>query len=1051
MPAASLEGNPTRRAGHGPPRQGWGVRRAGVITCLLLVLACQKDTARPSARSPAGGSGGPAPAGGSGGESPGGAGGGGDGGAGGSGGIAGAGGGAGDGGTGGHLDTRIAAHDRLGEVVPAIARAVLSSPDGKLLAVGTQAVPYADAAHFGHDGPANAAGYHVHGGLVLLDASRGTVRVVGEADGLPESDFLDGATPAGKGASPLLDLAWITPGESLAAAAGEHLVRVARSSARGWDVTALALRAAGAEADAHVARVLLVEDELWVGTDRGIAVLDAATLGVNRWVVPADAHVDVRALAAAVFESGAAVVALITTPGAPVPSAVVLVEQDRGVSVWPLPEGQTPVSLLALDGAILVGARTADGHGALHAFLQTATRGVELQRDVVPPARLESAVSPLVPVHMAHDPDAGTIVVSGDDPRRMIELDFDPLRTLVTPARRRFRDGDAYLSVLPDRLTLLAREPSGDLLLAGTRACDAGGQRPVPLLRLRGPADQQRLSLPWVGSVRSVAGQVNESVLWLSLRDEGPDLACQGLPVTQAVCRVKSDGSCELFVPTPNHASAVDPWDFVTETAFGATTSGPPRLALATDGGPWYVRFGEVARGLAPPELPSPFVGSGASAAWGEGGQLWMGSRMEWRAAPEGEDEELFNDRGDHGLGLVELNPSGTLGRVQRFVRRAADVSPIDVPGLPSNTVLDVLALEGGRVVVALGIEREGSARDRRLAPQHRGDVRGGVAVIEDGTVRVLQATGFTPGDVVALARGPAGELVALDAEAGLLDLDLDRGEARLREPAPWRAPERALSLAVGAIGTVAIGTTAGLWLDDGTGLTAVGQDVARGFVWSVAFDPAGLLLAGSDRGLVRVALAGHALPAQAGPSGPLEREVWALPPACDGGQGCVCVGDGDCRSYLECRCDPGGQFCSCNAAQPAACEVDPGSLDCACPRFGADPCGAGLVCTCDAQQCRCRQPPDECGGHPGCACTTISDCDPDPLLGLACVNGTCWNAECVGTCGCETDTGCPPGLQCTDMACVLPCASTCSCSTPSGCPDSQRCEDPSGSPICVP
>lgn len=1030
------------------------MRRTGVVLAgLLLAVACGKDpVVRPPPGGGSGGSGG-TPEGGSGGGGAGGpfggSGGGGAGGAAGS--EGGSGGEAGSGGTGGSgPDPRIAAHDRLGAVLPALPRAVLTSADGALLVVGTEPVPFQDGAVFGHEEPPNAAGYHVHGGLLLLDLEHGTPVVVDERDGLPETEHVDAAgAPAGTGAATILDLAWIVEGESIAAAAGEHLLRLVRSRTGGWDVTSLALRAPGADRDARVSRVLLAEDELWVGTDGGLAVFDAATLTINRWVDLGAAPRDVRALAAARFEPGLVVAALTADPGEASPSSAVLIEPGRAAAVTPLPAGQSPVSLLAIEGAILLGARDPAGHGALHGFLQTVSRGVELQPDIVDRARLESATDPLVPLHLAHDAAAGLLVVAGESAASMVELDFDLLQTSSTPARLRIPEGDVYAGVLPDRLDLFAREPSGDLLLAGTRACEGGGRRPVPLLRLRGRGMEQRLLLPWVGSVRSITWNADAGHLWLALRDEDPDLACQGLPASQMLCRLQAGGTCDVFVPVPNRSPAPDLSAFFKEPAF-SPIGFPHHLALATDGGPWFVRFGDVARALGPEQLPSPFVGpTGASAAWGEVGQLWMGSHMAWRAAPEGVDEDVFNDRGDHGLGFLQFNPNGTLMRAQRFVRAAADTSAIDVPGLPSNTVHDVMPLPGSSALVALGTERDGRARDRRLAPANRRELHGGVAVIEGGAVRVLAPAGFTPGDVVALAVGPGGELLALDAAAGVLSIDLGAGEVVLRTAAPWRPPERALSLAVRGDGTVAVGTTAGLWLDDGTGLAVTDPDVAGGFVWSVAFDTAGVLHAGTDRGLVRVALAGGTLPAQTGPGGILDRTIWPLPPACDGHEGCFCSHDDDCIASLGCRCNPGGDFCACTAKEPAACAADPGGLDCSCPRSGADPCNDGLQCTCDAQHCSCRQSPEDCGGHPGCACETVDDCDRDPELNLACVNTRCWNAECVATCTCETETGCPPGFECLDMACQLPCGLDCSCRTETSCPEGMVC-DRTGDPVCV-
>ncbi|HEY0839832.1 MAG TPA: hypothetical protein VGD74_06575, partial [Vulgatibacter sp.] len=251
----------------------------------------------------------------------------------------------------------------------------------------------------------------------------------------------------------------------------------------------------------------------------------------------------------------------------------------------------------------------------------------------------------------------------------------------------------------------------------------------------------------------------------------------------------------------------------------------------------------------------------------------------------------------------------------------------------------------------------------------------------------------------------------------GVFRIDLESLRAIPFAPAAWEPTVRATSLAVDAVGHVAVGTTAGLWIygSDGEVTKVTGRD--HGSYWTLRFMADGLLYAGADQGLVRVAIDDRgALPAILGPVGPLARTLWPLATGCDGEEDCACFVDEECAPGLECG-ECGLETCFC-VVPVERCDMNPGDLGCACEDDG------------------------------GC------------LVSFECVGGTCApsSLECTRSCGCETDSGCPDDTHCvggfTGASCMPDqgsCLESCTCDGGDGCPPTFHCEGGIMAPRCIP
>lgn len=792
--------------------------------------------------------------------------------------------------------------DRLGDYTAGPTRAVLTGDHVVLF--GTSAVAL-DPSFIGDRDGVDA----IQGGLIVLDPDTGKTHRFGPAEGFPEVDV------EGQGRSPISiqDLDWIARDVSFTAAARTHVLRgdIANGGVLWRSAT---LRRDGRDADAQVASVTVLGNAIYAGTDQGIAVLDPATLAAQRWI-DTGARVWIRA-AAAVDLGGPALLVAAGEEGTNEPTALLVIRAGAAASEQvALPEGAFPASVArGPAGKPLVGLHVAAG-GEVHAV--TPALGTTTLID----ARALSAASAeaFVPSKLAYDPVRGVLAMGGAITIRgpvrtggLAEATLDPTGTTAGKVAPLFDRRDPLTQLLPWQVEVLEIDGAGRWYTGGAKLCNEHRAGVVGVLRVERAVDgSPRLVRPFLSGVRAMT-EGPDGVTWLGLRDEKPGLVCDGVSVAQEICRLLENGACEVWTPQVNDGSGVfAPAPGATAIAFGSAAR--KELALVTDRDAAFVRTGATASAWATqfdPGLNLEMTG----ASWAGPGAIWLASAYGWDDNPGFPDAESskINARSPQGLGYIEWNAeTGRRTLSRRYVRDPSDLPNLprdEIGGLPSSDVRAVLSLGGRRALIGLGAERYSRAYDHlqpALAPTGK---LGGLAIVDDRSIEPLAApAGVAYSSVVALVRSGT-RAYALDELRGVLAVD---GETvRLVRAAPWSGKERALSLAIGANGEIAVGTTHAVYADRDGALAKADLGGDAGYVWSVRWAAKGVLDAGTDHGLRRVVFAGSERPTL-GPKGGLARDPWPLEPGCNGEAGCECFSEDHCAPDLSCTC-PSPSACTC-------------------------------------------------------------------------------------------------------------------------------------------
>lgn len=816
-------------------------------------------------------------------------------------------------------------------------------------------------------------------GLVAHDTSTATTRVYTSDDGLPTDAYFD--VPELTATVPFFDLEWIDEGVTFAAASWSHVVRgVIDEADHHLSFTAVTLRAPGQSADAQVTSVVMSGGELFVGSDEGVAVLDPDTLELVRWLdLPAGLQW-VFGLSAGQLD-GDAVVALAGPVDGEATTAVLAHPGASATTGFTFDAGTVPTAVLGMNGAFLVGTLSTSAGGAI-AILGHTIGDTNLDTWVAAGELVGDAGEVIVPAKLAYDAIGQRVLVGGQvlagslRGGGLVAIPADDVGGRLGDPVDLLERRDPQRGFLPATVDVLSVSARGDVYVAGRELCSETRLGRVPLVRLETYDRETRVARPWVSGVRAIVDDPASEETWLSLRDEIPGLRCEGIVVAQNVCRLRLDGSCEIYTPFVNEELQRYPVRIgASGIAFGDVDR--QEMAIATRHDLTYVRVGNHSRSLATQFDPSISLDT-TSVAWGDSG-LWIGSEMAWENfnSPDIDDEDA-NARGPHGLAYLELADDARPTVSRRYVsQKPADtLSRDEVEGLPSNWVWDVLPLPGARrALVANGVERLARAYDH-LQPNVSGQgVNGGLALIDDEVITTIPPPGgLAYEDTVDLAVADDGTIYALDSAIGILSVDVDNASAEQVLALSFATNERPQVLAILLDGSFVVGTNRGLRLytPDG-GFTPVDVAGGTGAVWSLRVLDDGVLEVGCDQGLLVVAVGGAALPAALGPEGPLARDWQPLDYGCYGEDGCPC--------------DPGiGAEC----ARDVTCEVDPG----------------GLSATCHAD--------DGCGGVVGCFCDETTRCDP----GLVCgASNTCEEQPpvdtCAQDCSCATLSGCPDGMIC--------------------------------------
>lgn len=894
---------------------------------------------------------------------------------------------------------------QFGAYLPWTVSAILPGVASERLLVGTL-VGIEDPVMHGAPPAEPMSGAWARAGLLDGDTSTGAVRVLDHDDGLPSMDYWQGEDYLGRSAQPITALVWVEPDRVFAGTANDRVFRGALGDDGTWTITSATVMAPGQTYNALVGSLRAVGGSLYVGTNEGLAVLDGATLATTRWV-PFEERPWVTGIASAGTGANAWIAVKHGRVGEVADRISVVRVGHTEVQELAL-DGASPLSLLGVGNDVLLGVREANASGAIRRISFDALGVAGLTLAVSTEQLSTSSWGDFLPAALAYDPPRRRLYVGGRAVPSLTSIRSGGLAWLPVAADGEITGNasnivdvrDPYHDLLPDHIEDLAVDGRGRLYVSGGRLCSEFKLGRTPLLRVEGEGPTQRVVLPWPASVRTIAIAPHDGQLWLGLRSENPGLRCDGRNIVSGVCRLRSDGACELWTPRPNAGDAwMTPTPGVTSIAFGDPAR--KELAFATIREVTYVRLGDDAS-VWSTQLDPGISLQQTKAAWGADGALWLGSEMRWSDYPN-MDEDAINARGPLGLGYIETRERGR----RRYSRTDSDQKPDDVPGLPSNTVWDVIPLGPKKALVACGIERDHPMfgdMDHLFEPANRRDLRGGLAVVEDRTVSVIPAPKDVRfGDVVALAPAPGGTFVALDAELGLFRIDANAKTATRLKAATWQEPERALDVAVSPTGLVAVSTTQQVrfFSLDGAELGTWGTDL--GWVWTVHFTDASSLLVGTDQGLVRLTF-GEATPLSL-PAGPLLREPWPLTHECDGDEGCTCDEWHRCRGDLACGC--GDNSCTC--ASPDPCVKDPGARGCACTEETR--CADTLSCLCDeSAKCACGLDPASCADG-ACTCREASECP----NGWSCANRVCTEefGDCVRNCTCATESGCPPGKTC--------------------------------------
>jgi len=994
----------------------WNRRILALLAALAVVgSACGDDEkTRPAGEGGSGGSAGSGGAGGTGGS------GGGDAGAGG-GGSGGEGGAGGSGGAERPEGPAIAAMETIGGFLAAPPQAILAGVESPLLLVGTRGT-VVHPEHFGGEPVENGV---ITVGLLAVDTSTGRVERLDSSDGLPTMPYQDESGNWGEETASIVDLAWIEADRSFAAAGWNHLIKGTLEPDGTWSFASVRLRAAGKAQDAVVFHVEVIGDSIYAGGDQGLAIVSAENLAVQGWVDFGAPDRTIHQLSAGLLRGEEVVSVLYGDTDAGSPNAIGLVHADGSFEPIPVPQGLVPTATLVLETRVAFGFQTPDRAGALYLWEQSLVDDTWSLRESLGPLELITTERrwPVVPNRLVEDRARGVVIVGGriaagepDGPGGgLVEVPYSTGSGFLERARDIVVRSNFSVEALPWWVDALALGRDGTIYVAGRQLCSEHRTRQLPVLAIeRNEGGPQLLVRPWIDGVRSIAIDPKNGETWLGLRSGTPSLACEGVAVHQSLCRLRADGSCQITIPQVNEASDFfSPLPGVVEVAFGDPEKN--QVALATLRDALFLQTGEKTGAVATQIDPGLSLRM-TSAAWGPEDTLWVGSQMFYDAFWD----DAVNDRGPHGLGFFTIQDGKPQpATMKRYVRTESDLQPdVDVGGLSSNMVFDVLPLDrAGSALVAMGAERADWVYDHVRPEVANDEARGGLALVDRDTVEAIAAPAGTEMDeIVALARAPDGTIYALDAEEGIFTVDVEARAAALWTPASWTAPERALSLATDGEGHVAVGTTRALHLFGADqGVTEAVEEAALGYVWAVYFVEPGVVYAGTDHGLVRVALGEKALPALSDPG----RNLWPFPlagAACDGSAGCACVVDNQCAPGSLCLCDGPAWECACTAYDP--CLDLPGGAGCACDPEAYDPCAGNLVCTDDGSGGHtCETPP--CGGVTGCRCSVDEDCAP----GYACTDGFVRLCQpipedaCTMDCSCTgedaTPDGCRPGQTC--------------------------------------
>lgn len=347
-----------------------------------------------------------------------------------------------------------------------------------------------------------------------------------------------------------------------------------------------------------------------------------------------------------------------------------------------------------------------------------------------------------------------------------------------------------------------------------------------------------RFERPVLSGVRSMA-VVGDDV-YLGLRDDSPGLSCFGYVVQTGLVRLEGNRAGEI-VPLQTGDDGILP--FAGPTALAAQDAEHFAVGSFRDG----TFIGDPTNGYAFNQASMPGVSLyETDVAWASADTLWIAGG----AVHDPIDPPGLADKGPRGAAMVKLGTDGKPASFTHYVLASEDTK--DVTGLPSSEIAGIVVAPGNGAFLACATERVGGyVTDRTIGDPFmlNGKARkGGVAQIDkDGKLVVIANDAVAP-DPRGIALDPAGDLWVLDAEKGLLHY---QGGAFVSAELPAGTPAGAYPHALwhGSMNDLAALYDKGALVSLGGKSTFV-ADV--GHAWRAASRAPGVLMIGSDQGLIR-------------------------------------------------------------------------------------------------------------------------------------------------------------------------------------------------------
>jgi hypothetical protein len=682
-----------------------------------------------------------------------------------------------------------------------------------------------------------------HAGLGRLDLDTGEVKMF-EAE-LPQVEYDFGTGPVKGGVS----TAGVVPDGARQLAVAQTGILVIE----GDKVTEKAIAVPGG---ANASPTWIAVDRgggrarIWAATEVGIVRLHADTFAVEKIYGQAEiGSINVGSIAvdpgtgalyAAVYEDGG--------PG----SHVARIEGDTVQSLVPGEQG-TPTGLVgnivwsaSAKAAVFAvaswdpasgGVATWDGAKgatlALEGQLGLAARGVE---------------EAFGAVRLAVDETDGLVIVGGNiRPEGPIGILKGGGLAWIDLATKRVAGLSTTTSSLPgDHIAAVTYDAkTRRTYIAARQPCNENQLGNLGLVAVSFRADgKPRFERPVLSGVRSMA-VVGDDV-YLGLRDENPGLSCFGYGVQTGLVRLEANRAGEIVPLVATGEELISP--FAGPTAMDVDSKG--RFAIGTFRDGTFV--GDPANGRAVNQAGEFNVSLYENdVAWADADSVWIaGQRIHDPADPP-----ALADVGPRGASLLLFDPGSKAITGKHYVRASKDAA--DVVGLPSDEVAAIALGPDGAAYLACATERSGvHSSDRILGDPFvlQGQTRsGGVAKIGvDGKITVLAGSEVAP-DPRGMAFDSAGKLWVLDATKGLLGLE---NGTLVAAAAPGGVPAGAYphGLWRGA------GQDSAALYDKGASITFGGASAFvgdAGHAWRAAPRAKGVVMIGTDEGLVRARLDG--------------------------------------------------------------------------------------------------------------------------------------------------------------------------------------------------